>query len=108
MLRTRINMIIKVISRYWKCTHKCGIIIPKTYKHAMQLYEQNCTDLWRIAWENDMRNVKVSSSIKYEGKVVPVGYQENGCNPILDIKSTPLTRKVRFVGGRYMMDNLLL
>ena len=57
-------MISKVKSRYLKMTHKYGIYIPKTYKHDMQLEKQNGTNLWRISWEKDMKNVQVYFDVK--------------------------------------------
>ena len=82
-LRKRINMISRVKSRYWKRTHRYGIKIPKNYKHVMHLYEQNGTNLWRLAWEKDMKNVQVAFDVKDEGEFALIVYQEIGCRPIL-------------------------
>ena len=96
-------MISKTKSRYWKQTHKYGIEIPKNYKHAMQLDEQNGTNLWWIAWEKETKNVQVAFDLEDEGEVAPVRYQEIGCHLIFDIKATTLTRKVFFVAGGHTM-----
>ena len=75
MLSKRTNMISKVNSRYCKWTHKYGIEISKTYKHAMQLDNQDGTNLRRLAWDKEMNNVQVAFDLEDEGKVVLVGYQ---------------------------------
>ena len=51
-----------------------------------------------------MKNVQVNFDVKDEVEVAPIGYQEIGCHPIVDIKATTLTWKVRFVLGRHTMD----
>ena len=86
-------MISKVKSRYWKRTHNYSIKIPKTYKHDMQLDEQNGTNLWRIACEKEMKDIRVDFDVKDEGEVAPLGYQEIVFYPIFDIKETTLTQK---------------
>ena len=58
--KKRINMISQVKSRYWKWTHKYGIEIPNTYKQAVQLDDNNGTNLWRLDWQKDMQNVQVA------------------------------------------------
>ena len=52
-----------------------------------------------------MKNVQVAFDGKDKGMVAPVGYQVIRCHPIFDMKSTTLTRKVRFVAGGHTMDN---
>ena len=74
-LRKRINLISKVKSRYWKRTHKYGIEIPKTSKHAMHLGKKNRTNLWRLSWDKYMKSVQVDFDVKDDGDVVTIGYQ---------------------------------
>ena len=50
-------MIAKVRSRYWKRTHKFGILIPKSVKEALLLDDKTGTDLWQKAIEKEMKNV---------------------------------------------------
>ena len=70
----------------------------------MQLDDNNGTNLWRLYWEKDVKNVQVNFDVKDEIEVASVGYQEIGYRLIFDIKSTTLTRKVQFVAGGHTMD----
>ena len=46
MLKKRNRIIAKVKSKYWMCTHKFGIRIPKTVEEARDLDTQNANMLW--------------------------------------------------------------
>ena len=91
-------MISRFNSKYWKLTHKYGIEIESTYRNSMQLYEQNCTNLWRLAWDKEMKNIKVDFDIKDEGEVAPVGYQESY------VIQSLILRQPRFGAGGHPME----
>ena len=57
VLRKRDWMIAKVRSRYWKHTHKFGVLIPKSVKEALLLDDKTGTDLWQKAKEEEMKNL---------------------------------------------------
>ena len=48
-------MIAKVRSRYWKGTHKFGVLIPKSVKEALLLDDKTGTDLWQKAIKKEMK-----------------------------------------------------
>ena len=51
VLKKHDQMIAKVRLRYWKRTHKFGVLIPKSVKEALLLDEETGTDLWQKAIE---------------------------------------------------------
>ena len=85
-------MIAKVRSRYWKCTHKFGILIPKSVKEALLLDDETGTNLWQKAIEKEMKNVMPAFMFLEQDKKVPIGYQHIDCHMIFDVKMD-FTRK---------------
>jgi hypothetical protein len=57
VLRQRDRNIMKVKSCYHVRTHKFGIEIPKTVKHALEIDSETGTDFWRRAIERETKNV---------------------------------------------------
>ena len=85
-------MIAKVRSRYWKRTHKFGILIPKSLKEALLLDDKTGTDLWQKAIEKEMKNVMPAFMFLEQDEKVPIGYQHIDCHMIFDVKMD-FTRK---------------
>ena len=50
----------KVKTKYWSCTHKYGIRIPKNMKEAMEIDREAGNTLWMDAIRLEMRNVQVA------------------------------------------------
>ena len=73
VLKKRNRMIAKVRSRYWKRTHKFGILIPKSVKEALLLDDVMGTDLWQKAIEKEMKNVRTALTFMEQDKEVPTG-----------------------------------
>ena len=47
VLQKRNHIISKVASRYWKTTHKFGIEVPKSVKHALEIDKRNGNRFWK-------------------------------------------------------------
>ena len=76
----------KVKSKYWICTHKFGIRVPKTVEEAKRLDQQNGNHLWWEAICKEMNNVRFSFDI-FDSDVNDLnGNQFVECNMIFDIK----------------------
>jgi hypothetical protein len=58
VMKKRNHIISKVKSKYWICSHKFGIEIPKTVKHALELDRRNFNTLWWDAIMQEMNNVR--------------------------------------------------
>jgi len=102
VLRRRDRIIKKVKSRYWAKTHKFGIELPKSVKHALEIDARTGTDFWRKAIEKEMRNVMMAFEFR-DDNIVPIGYKLIECHMIFDVKMC-LTRKARLVAGGHMTD----
>ena len=81
------RIISKLKSKYWTCTHKYGVRIPKSLKEEISFCKSNGNTLW---WEKifqEMKNVRLAFEI-YEGNVkdIPHRYQEVSCHIIFDVK----------------------
>jgi hypothetical protein len=59
----RINRnIAKVSLKYWKRTHKFGLLVSKTVKEALEIDQQTGTDVWQKAIALEMKNVQPALS----------------------------------------------
>jgi len=108
VLKKKNRIINRLKSKYWRTTHKFGIEIPKSVKHALQIDRDTGTDYWRRAIEKEMKNVRIAFQ-KWEGggpdaaRIAStngslIGYQEIKCHMVFDIKMDgELTRKAQFV-----------
>ena len=58
----------KVKSKYWTCTHKYGVNIPKSVKDLVVIEKSNVNVLW---WEEIIQKMKTMSTYfeLYEGNV---------------------------------------
>ena len=102
ILRRRDRIIKKVQTRFKIKTHKFGIELPKSVKHALEIDRRTGTDFWRKAIEKEMKNVLMAFEFR-DDDVVPIGYKQIPCHMIFDVKMC-LTRKARFVAGGHMTD----
>ena len=100
-------MIAKARSLYWKCTHKFGVLIPKSVKVALLLDDKTGTDLWQKAIEKEMKNVMPAFTFLEQNKKVPIGYQHIDCHMIFDVKMD-FTWKAQFVARGHMTEALAL
>ena len=100
-------MIVKERSRYWKYTHKFGVLIPKSVKEALLLDNKTGTDLWQKAIEKEMKNVMQAFTFLEQDKKVPIGYQHIDCHMIFDVKMD-FTQKAQFVAGGQTTEALAL
>jgi hypothetical protein len=103
VLRRRNRIISKVNSRYWKRTHKFGLLVPKTVKEALEIDKLMGTDFWRKAIALEMKNAQPAFEFLEHDETVPVGYQQINCHMIFDIKMD-FTRKARFVAGGHTTE----
>ena len=92
VLRKCDRMIAKVRSRYWKRTHKFGILIPKSVNEALLLDDKTGTDLWQKAIEKELKNFMPAFTFLEQDEKVPIGYQHMDYHMIFDVKMD-FTRK---------------
>ena len=88
MLKKRNRIIAKVRSKYWMCTHKFGIQIPKTVEEAKDLDTQSGNTLWWDAICKEMKNVRPAFE-PWEKDVsqIPPGSQQIKCHMIFEEKN---------------------
>jgi hypothetical protein len=105
-LKKRNRFLSKVKSKYWQQTHKYGIEIPKSVKHALELDQKNGDNQWWDAIMTEMANVRVAFQVfDGERKQLPPGYQEIKCHMIFDVKlGENFRRKARYVAGGHVTD----
>jgi hypothetical protein len=112
VMRRRNRIISKLKSRYWKTTHKFGILVPKSVDDAYKIDKETGTDLWTKAIAKEMGKVRVAFSRWDDGTLQEarngkklVGFQEIGCHMIFDIKMDGnFTRKARLVAGGHTTE----
>ena len=101
MLKKQIQIIAKVKSKYWICTHKFGTQITKDVKQAKLFDEENGDKLWCDAICQEMKNVRITFEV-WEKTIdeIPPGYQEVKCHIIFYVKmGENFRRKARMVAG---------
>ena len=99
-----IYLVKKRSARYLKKTHKFGVQVPKSEKHACELDKQNGSTFWQDSIAKEMNNVRVAFQILDENEEVPIGYKFICCHMIFDIKMEDFRRKSRRVAGSHMTD----
>ena len=75
-LRKRDVIMSAVKSRIRKTTHKYGIEIPTSVKHAFELDEKNGNSMWRDALSKEMHNIGIAFEIMSEGQPAPTGWKK--------------------------------
>ena len=96
MLRKKDRVIAAVTSRVRKSTHKYGIEILTSIKHAQAIDTVNKNTLWQDALKLEMTNVGVAFTILEDNEHVPPGYKKSSGHIIWDLKMD-FTRKARWV-----------
>ena len=72
--------------RYLKKTHKFGVQVPKSAKHAIELDKHNGNTFWKDYISKEMNNVRVALQILDKNEEVPIGYKFIRCHVIFDVK----------------------
>jgi hypothetical protein len=93
-------------SKYWQQTHKYGIEVPKSVKHALEIDQKNGDNQWWEAIMTEMANVRVAFQV-FDGKSnqLQPGYQEIKCHMIFNVKlGENFRRKARYVAGGHVTD----
>ena len=80
------SIIASVRSRIAKTTHKYGIEIPNSWKHAQEINTKNGNHLWRDAIAKEMKNVGVAFDVLENHQNVPVGWTKATRHLIWDVK----------------------
>ena len=94
----RAQRIVKAANaKYHKTTHKLGIEIPKSIKHAEALDRQNGNMLWMDALRREITNVRIAFEVLRDGDNVPLNYQKIDTHVVWDVKFGSLQRKARLV-----------
>ena len=58
-----ISMVKKRSAHYLKKTHKFGVQVPKSAKHALELDRHNGNTFWQDSIAKEMKNVRVAFQI---------------------------------------------
>ena len=117
VLKKRNHIISKVASRYWKTSHKFGIEIPKSVKHALDIDKRNGNRFWEMAIKKEMDKIRAMGTFERwdkgsaddlkKGKVKLPGFQRITCHMIFDVKMDGnFTRKARFVANGAKTDDV--
>ena len=86
MIKKRLSTIQKIKLKYWQCTHKYGMSIPKTVKEAQDFDKENGNTMWSDAIKKEMPKI-VAAVEEHKGDVQQlVGYQQISGHLIFDIK----------------------
>ena len=72
------------------------------FERALQIDKEMGTTFWGNAIAKEMKTVMVAFEILPDGSKAPVGHTYLDCHLVLDVKSTTLVRKARFVAGGHM------
>jgi len=80
MILSAVNKLIQ------KTTHKYGIEVPMSVKHAYEIDRQNSNTFWRDAIKKEMFNNGVAFEILENGEKAPVGWSKVTGHLIFDVK----------------------
>ena len=75
-------------------SHKYGVEVPTSIKHAYIIDRANKNNLWRDAIAKEMCNLKVAFDILPEGQTPPLGYPKASNHLMFDV-CMALERKAR-------------
>ena len=106
MLRKGNRIVSKVKSKYWICTHKFGLNVPKSVTEAIAIDCENGDTLWWDAICKEMKNVRIAfEEFKGDKEDIPPGYQFVNCHMIFDINmGEGFRRKARMVNGSHTTE----
>ena len=100
VLKKREAIISQVTSRIRKTSHKYGIEVPTSLKHAAEIDSRNKNTFWRDAIAMEMSSIGVAFDILENGQVAPVGFKRTSSHIIFDVKMD-FTCKARWVLDRH-------
>jgi hypothetical protein len=95
-LRKRDRIVSAVNSRVRKQTHKYGIQVPNSVKHATEIDTLNGDTHWQDAISLEMRNLACAFRILDNHEPLPVGFSKSSGHFVFDVKMD-FTRKARWV-----------
>jgi hypothetical protein len=95
-LRKRDVIVSAVKARIRKVTHKYGVKLPRSSKHALELDDKNNNDLWAKSMAKEMNNVGIAFEILDLTNKVPPEWSKMSGHLVFDIKMTG-DRKSRWV-----------
>ena len=75
MMWKRKAILKKVKSKYWQCTHKYGVLIPKSVKQAYEIDEENGDTVWRDAINKEMPKIVNALAVHDGDPSKLIGYQ---------------------------------
>ena len=84
-LQKRDRIIASINSRVCKSSHKYGIEIPTSIKHAEDIYHRNKNTFWQDAIKLEMSNVCVAFKILETGGSPPPGYTKSSGHILFDV-----------------------
>ena len=90
MIKKRVHIISLVknrTARYLKKTHKFGVRVPSSARHASELDREHGNTFWQDDIATEMKNVRVTFKILDNTKEVPIGYKCIQCHMIFDMKT---------------------
>ncbi len=85
-----------MITRATKTSHKYGIELPTSVKHAIGIDRKNGNTLWQDALLREMGNVCIAFEILGPGMKAPPGWHKASGHLVFDVK-IDFTRKARWV-----------
>ena len=94
-----IYLVKKRIVRYLKKTHKFGVKVPNSAKHALKLDKKNGNIFWSDAILKEEKNVRVAFQTLDENKEVLIGYKFICCHMIFDVKMEDFRCRDHLVAG---------
>ncbi len=100
MLRKQDEIVSAVNSRVRKTSHKYGIELLTSVKHAIEINQKNGNTLWQDALSKEMAYVCVAFEILGPGMKVPPGWHKASGHLIFDMKMD-FTRKACWVKDRH-------
>ena len=81
-----ISLVKKRTVRYLKKTHKFGVRVPSSERHASELDREHGDMFWQDAIATEMRNARVAFKILDDTGEVLIGYKCIRCHMIFDVK----------------------
>jgi Reverse transcriptase (RNA-dependent DNA polymerase) len=94
--RKRDRIVSLAKSRLVRKTHKFGIELPRSVRHALELDRANGNTYWADAMRKEQAGINPAFDFQEKGGPKPVGYEAIQGHTIFDVKPD-LTRKARFV-----------
>jgi hypothetical protein len=96
VLRKRDVIVSAVNTRVRKSSHKYGIDLPTSVRHAIDIDRKNGDTLWQDALSKEMGNVCVAFEILGPNMKAPPGWHKASGHLVFDVKMD-FTRKARWV-----------